>query len=406
MALAINVLAMSIEKDDKDLMPTYGSLRGASRFLAQHSSGWLNCNKNLRLCRAKGSPVPHLESTYDKADGSVIINLLQKINNVKQVKCSCAASSELVLHQQLMKFMHFLMGHDDCYEPNRSALLTRDPLHKSSSSLSSGFTSEEMQKLLSLARLVAEGFSQGKGFDYDENFSPIMKMVAVRCFISIVVVSTWHLYQLDVNNAFFYGDLVEDFYMPLHFPLAIMLHLLIGKNLSHGIRGMPEYIKKASVNFLTDPLDGRSTLKPADILIIGWVGGRHVCTDLTGVSLLVGLSATLVEEDDEDLMPTYGSLRGASRFLVPHPSGLLKCNKNPRLCRARGSRGPNCCNKKCVNVKTDKQNFGLCGKKCKHQEICCKGKCVNVMKDKRHCGWCDNRCKKGNTCVYGMCSYV
>ncbi|GKE69426.1 hypothetical protein Tco_1527498, partial [Tanacetum coccineum] len=43
-------------------------------------------------------------------------------------KCSCPASSELVLHQQLMKLMQFLMGLDNCYQPIRSALLTRDPL--------------------------------------------------------------------------------------------------------------------------------------------------------------------------------------------------------------------------------------------------------------------------------------
>nr|GFC24162.1 leucine-rich repeat protein [Tanacetum cinerariifolium] len=42
--------------------------------------------------------------------------------------------------------------------------------------------------------------------------------------------------------------------------------------------------KEASVNFLADPLDGRSTLRPADVLIFGWVGGKHVCVDLIGVS--------------------------------------------------------------------------------------------------------------------------
>ncbi|KAJ0580090.1 putative exostosin [Helianthus annuus] len=47
--------------------------------------------------------------------------------------------------------------------------------------------------------------------------------------------------------------------------------------------------KEAPVNFLTDPLEGRSTLRPADILVFGWEGGKHVCVDLTGVSPLVGL---------------------------------------------------------------------------------------------------------------------
>nr|GFA14378.1 putative reverse transcriptase domain-containing protein [Tanacetum cinerariifolium] len=49
--------------------------------------------------------------------------------------------------------------------------------------------------------------------------------------------------------------------------------------------------KEAHVNFLTDPSDRRSTLRPADVLIFGWVGGKHACVDLTGVSPLVGLSS-------------------------------------------------------------------------------------------------------------------
>ncbi|GJZ99470.1 hypothetical protein Tco_0672021, partial [Tanacetum coccineum] len=49
---------------------------------------------------------------------------------VCEVKCSCDASKELVFHQQLIKLMQFLMGLDDCYQPIRSALLTRDLLPK------------------------------------------------------------------------------------------------------------------------------------------------------------------------------------------------------------------------------------------------------------------------------------
>ncbi|GJV06054.1 hypothetical protein Tco_1343710 [Tanacetum coccineum] len=40
---------------------------------------------------------------------------------------------------------------------------------------------------------------------------------------------------------------------------------------------------------LPDPLEGRSTLRPADILVFGWAGGKHACVDLTGVSPLVRL---------------------------------------------------------------------------------------------------------------------
>nr|GEV31125.1 putative reverse transcriptase domain, PPM-type phosphatase domain, protein phosphatase 2C family [Tanacetum cinerariifolium] len=46
---------------------------------------------------------------------------------------------------------------------------------------------------------------------------------------------------------------------------------------------------EAPVNFLTDPLEGRSTLQPSGILVFGWAGRKHACVDLTGVSSLVGL---------------------------------------------------------------------------------------------------------------------
>ncbi|GJZ17499.1 hypothetical protein Tco_0553622 [Tanacetum coccineum] len=48
--------------------------------------------------------------------------------------------------------------------------------------------------------------------------------------------------------------------------------------------------KEAPANFLTDPSDERSILRPADVLVFGLVGGKHACVDLTGVSPLVGLS--------------------------------------------------------------------------------------------------------------------
>jgi len=47
--------------------------------------------------------------------------------------------------------------------------------------------------------------------------------------------------------------------------------------------------KEAHVNFLANPLDRRSTLRPADIMVYGWVGEKHGCVDLTWVSPLVGL---------------------------------------------------------------------------------------------------------------------
>ncbi|ONK66684.1 uncharacterized protein A4U43_C06F10900 [Asparagus officinalis] len=101
------------------------------------------------------------------------------------------------------------------------------------------------------------------------------------------------------------------------------------------------------------------------------------------------------------------SLRSTSHFFDHYnPRASMTCDKFPRVCRATGSPGPDCCRKHCVDVMIDNLNCGECGMKCRYGEACCSGNCVNIMYDAKNCGGCKIRCKKGNFCKYGMCSYA
>ncbi|KAL4269547.1 hypothetical protein GQ457_01G006510 [Hibiscus cannabinus] len=102
----------------------------------------------------------------------------------------------------------------------------------------------------------------------------------------------------------------------------------------------------------------------------------------------------------------YSSAEGDRRTLQKKRTHRVTCKKFPEICHARGSPGPQCCKKKCVDILKDRQNCGKCGKKCKYNEICCKGKCVNPSFNAKHCGGCNNRCGNGEFCVLGLCNYA
>ena len=62
-------------------------------------------------------------------------------------------------------------------------------------------------------RLVAQGYSQKYGLDYDETFSPVVRTESVRTVIALVTKNNLLLHQMDVTTAFLNGILEEEVYM-------------------------------------------------------------------------------------------------------------------------------------------------------------------------------------------------
>ncbi|GJT43648.1 ribonuclease H-like domain-containing protein, partial [Tanacetum coccineum] len=60
------------------------------------------------------------------------------------------------------------------------------------------------------ARLVAQGYTQEEGIDYDEVFAPVARIEAIRLFLAYASFMNFIVYQMDVKNAFLYGIIEEE----------------------------------------------------------------------------------------------------------------------------------------------------------------------------------------------------
>ncbi|GKD83379.1 retrovirus-related pol polyprotein from transposon TNT 1-94, partial [Tanacetum coccineum] len=70
-----------------------------------------------------------------------------------------------------------------------------------------------VQKPRYKARLVAHGFTQRAGIDYNEVFSPVVRHTSIRVILALTACKDYELEQLDVKTTFLHGNLEEVIYM-------------------------------------------------------------------------------------------------------------------------------------------------------------------------------------------------
>jgi hypothetical protein len=100
------------------------------------------------------------------------------------------------------------------------------------------------------ARLVAQGYTQIEGVDFDETFAPVARLESIRILLSVACYLDFKLYQMDVKSAFLNGVLQEEVYVeqpkgfqdphhPHHVYKLKRLFMGLNRRLKHGMSVSP-----------------------------------------------------------------------------------------------------------------------------------------------------------------------
>ena len=63
------------------------------------------------------------------------------------------------------------------------------------------------------ARLVAQGFCQKEGIDFEETFAPVARLEAIRIFLAFAASKGFKVFQMDIKSAFLNGFIEEEVYV-------------------------------------------------------------------------------------------------------------------------------------------------------------------------------------------------
>jgi hypothetical protein len=105
------------------------------------------------------------------------------------------------------------------------------------------------------SRLVAKGYSQSYGLDYDETFSPVVRFSSIRALLAFAIQKGMLIHQMDVTTAFLNGKLEEDVFMdqPEGYIIPgkedLVCHL---KRSIYGLKQSPRCWNKELVDYLTE----------------------------------------------------------------------------------------------------------------------------------------------------------
>ncbi|GJT24132.1 retrovirus-related pol polyprotein from transposon TNT 1-94 [Tanacetum coccineum] len=99
------------------------------------------------------------------------------------------------------------------------------------------------------ARLVAKGYRQEEGLDFEESFTPVSRLEAIRIFLANVASKNMTVYQMDVKIIFLNGELKEEVYAPRAW-YDTLSKFLLAQGFSKGVVDLTLFIRKTGKHTL------------------------------------------------------------------------------------------------------------------------------------------------------------
>jgi hypothetical protein len=143
----------------------------------------------------------------------------QAVRNLEQGQLFAVAADEPATLAEVEQDVHWWTAMTEeiqAIEDNHTWVLTNLPPGRKAIGLKWVFKVKRDEKgsvVKHKARLVVKGYSQQQGVDYEEIFTPVARLEAVRLLLALAANQGWEVHHMDVKSAFLNGDLMEEVYV-------------------------------------------------------------------------------------------------------------------------------------------------------------------------------------------------
>nr|GEX23612.1 hypothetical protein [Tanacetum cinerariifolium] len=161
-------------------------------------------NINIEVTHMGNDPllgvyIPEVKSAQSSATDHPLDNIIGQLSR--------PVSTRLQLHEQAF-FCYY-----DAFLASMEPKTYKDALTQSCWIKAMQEELNEFERLENKARLVARGYRQEEGIDFEESFAPVARLEAIQIFLAYVAHKNMVVYQMDVKTAFLNGNLREEVYV-------------------------------------------------------------------------------------------------------------------------------------------------------------------------------------------------